>query len=51
VLPLGLPDRFLEHGSREQLLAEAGLDAASIEAAVRARFPTLVPSQSLRSAI
>ncbi len=30
VLNLGLPDRFLEHGSREELLAEAGLDAASI---------------------
>lgn len=31
VLQLGLPDRFQEHGSREQLLAEAGLDACGIE--------------------
>ena len=30
VLNLGLPDRFLNHGSREQLLAEAGLDSQGI---------------------
>lgn len=30
VLHLGLPDRFLEHGSREELLAEVGLDARGI---------------------
>ncbi len=42
VLHLGLPDRFLEHGSREQLLAEAGLDALGIRKAIRARFPRLV---------
>ncbi|HEX2243101.1 MAG TPA: 1-deoxy-D-xylulose-5-phosphate synthase, partial [Gammaproteobacteria bacterium] len=43
ILNLGLPDRFLEHGSREQLLAEAGLDApgiiASIETLLHARKP------------
>ncbi|NQT41492.1 MAG: 1-deoxy-D-xylulose-5-phosphate synthase, partial [Planctomycetes bacterium] len=27
---LGVPDRFVQHGSRDQLLAELGLDAASI---------------------
>jgi 1-deoxy-D-xylulose-5-phosphate synthase len=41
VLNLGLPDRFLEHGSREQLLTEAGLDApaiiGSIEKVLRCR--------------
>ena len=37
-LNLGLPDRFVEHGSREQLLAECGLDAAGIEASIRARL-------------
>ncbi|MFP5505632.1 MAG: 1-deoxy-D-xylulose-5-phosphate synthase [Gammaproteobacteria bacterium] len=37
-LNLGLPDRFVEHGSREQLLAECGLDAAGIEAAIRAHL-------------
>jgi 1-deoxy-D-xylulose-5-phosphate synthase len=39
-LNLGLPDRFVEHGSREQLLAECGLDAAGIGAAVRAHVAT-----------
>jgi 1-deoxy-D-xylulose-5-phosphate synthase len=29
-LNLGLPDRFLEHGTREELLQEAGLDTESI---------------------
>ncbi len=37
VLNLGLPDRFLDHASREELLAEAGLDAVGIRAAVEAR--------------
>ena len=39
VMHLGLPDSFQHHASREQLLAEAGLDAASIRAAVIARWP------------
>jgi len=30
VINLGLPDRFVEHGSTHQLLAECGLDAAGI---------------------
>jgi 1-deoxy-D-xylulose-5-phosphate synthase len=34
VLNLGLADRFLEHGSREQLLTEAGLDAAGVRASI-----------------
>ena len=33
-LHVGLPDRFIEHGSREQCLADAGLDAASVLAAI-----------------
>jgi len=36
VLCLGLPDRFQEHGSRDELLIEAGLDAPTIERRVRA---------------
>jgi 1-deoxy-D-xylulose-5-phosphate synthase len=39
VLHLGLPDAFQHHASREALLAEAGLDAAGIRAAVLARWP------------
>ena len=39
ILQLGLPDAFLEHATREQLLAEAGLDATGIRRAILARFP------------
>jgi 1-deoxy-D-xylulose-5-phosphate synthase len=31
---LGLPDQFIAHGSRANLLAEVGLDAEGIEGAV-----------------
>jgi 1-deoxy-D-xylulose-5-phosphate synthase len=34
LLQLGIPDRFIEHGSREDCLIAAGLDAASIELAI-----------------
>ncbi|HEX5512010.1 MAG TPA: transketolase C-terminal domain-containing protein, partial [Actinomycetales bacterium] len=34
VLQLGLPRRFVPHGSRSELLAEAGLDAAGIASAI-----------------
>lgn len=40
-LNLGLPDRFVEHGSREQLLAECGLDVPGIESAIKAHLATL----------
>jgi 1-deoxy-D-xylulose-5-phosphate synthase len=36
LLNIGIPDQFIEHGSREECLAAAGLDAASILEAVRA---------------
>ena len=39
VLQLGLPDAFQHHASREALLAEAGLDAAGIRAAILRRWP------------
>jgi 1-deoxy-D-xylulose-5-phosphate synthase len=35
VIRLGLPDRFIEHGERGELLADLGLDAAGICATVR----------------
>ncbi|MCD9045942.1 1-deoxy-D-xylulose-5-phosphate synthase [Luteimonas sp. MHLX1A] len=41
VLHLGLPDAFQHHASREQLLAEAGLDVSGIRAAVLRRWPDL----------
>ena len=34
LLQLGIPDRFIGHGSRGQLLAASGLDAAGIKAAI-----------------
>ena len=40
-LHLGLPDSFQHHASREDLLAEAGIDAAGIRAAVLKRWPNL----------
>ncbi|MGB3462973.1 MAG: 1-deoxy-D-xylulose-5-phosphate synthase [Rhodanobacter lindaniclasticus] len=39
ILHLGLPDVYLEHGSREEVLGMAGLDLPSIRHAIRARFP------------
>ena len=35
MLHLGLPDRFIQHGGRGDMLADAGLDAAGIERSVR----------------
>ena len=39
ILHLGLPDAFQHHASREDLLAEAGLDVEGIRAAVLKRWP------------
>ena len=44
LLHLGLPDRYQEHASREHLLAEAGLDADGIRAALLDRWPSLSAS-------
>jgi 1-deoxy-D-xylulose-5-phosphate synthase len=51
VLHLGLPDAFQHHASREQLLAEAGLDAAGIRASLLRRWPQLgqQPSAAVRA--
>jgi 1-deoxy-D-xylulose-5-phosphate synthase len=38
---MGLPDRFIEHGSREELLAELELDTAGIVARVRSLAETV----------
>lgn len=47
VLHLGLPDSFQAHASREELLAEAGLDAEGIRSAIRARWPHLTATAAL----
>jgi len=53
ILQLGLPDAYLEHASREQLLAEAGIDAAGIRAAILRRWPQYAsqPRSEIRSAV
>jgi 1-deoxy-D-xylulose-5-phosphate synthase len=38
VLNLGLPDQFVEHGTREELLAQCGLDASGILRAIQKRI-------------
>jgi 1-deoxy-D-xylulose-5-phosphate synthase len=43
LLQLGLPDYYVEHAKPAQMLAECGLDAAGIEAAVRQRLSRLEP--------
>ena len=42
VLVLGVPDVFTEHGDPAKLLAELGLDAAGIQAAIAKRFVNLL---------
>ncbi|MGH8234643.1 MAG: 1-deoxy-D-xylulose-5-phosphate synthase [Rhodanobacteraceae bacterium] len=49
LLQLGLPDAFLEHGTREELLADAGLDVDGIRRSIFARFPQF--GTALRSAV
>ena len=45
VLHLGLPDAFQHHASREQLLAEAGIDADGIRASILKRWPELAATE------
>jgi len=42
VLQLGLPDRFIDHGDRNTILAGLGLDAQGIVTAIRQRFSALL---------
>jgi 1-deoxy-D-xylulose-5-phosphate synthase len=49
LLELGIPDRFIEHGSREGCLAAAGLDAAALAASIE-RWWALHGQERLRSA-
>ena len=47
VLHLGLPDAYQHHASREDLLAEAGIDAAGIRNAILKRWPELATVPAL----
>jgi 1-deoxy-D-xylulose-5-phosphate synthase len=42
---LGLPDEYLEHAGREELLSMVGLDAAGVLARIRARFPEVATAR------
>ena len=41
ILNLGIPDRFIGHGDQQQQLAECGLDAGGIQAAIEAACAAL----------
>ncbi len=53
LMQLGLPDAFLEHASREQLLNEAGIDADGIRASILHRWPQIGSTQhsDIRNAV
>jgi len=42
VLPLGIPDRFVEHGSREELLGDLGLEPEAMTARIAEFVATVV---------
>jgi 1-deoxy-D-xylulose-5-phosphate synthase len=46
VLNLGLPDRFIEHGARETLLAGCGLDAQGILRTIESHWTLRIARQS-----
>jgi 1-deoxy-D-xylulose-5-phosphate synthase len=48
-LTLGIPDRFIEHGSREDCLVQAELDLASLDAAVTRWWTPLAGARSQRA--
>jgi 1-deoxy-D-xylulose-5-phosphate synthase len=45
-LNLGLPDEFIEHGERNELLRDCGLDAAGIRRAILQRLPRRVAGRA-----
>jgi 1-deoxy-D-xylulose-5-phosphate synthase len=49
LLQIGIPDRFIEHGSRETCLAAAGLDLAGLTASVE-RWWAMQSQERIRSA-
>jgi len=49
LLHIGIPDRFIEHGSRDSCLTAAGLDAAGLQASIEGWW-ALEPQERLRPA-
>jgi 1-deoxy-D-xylulose-5-phosphate synthase len=50
VLHVGLPDRFLQHGAREDMLREAGLTVDQVEALVRPHLEQLARARGPQGA-
>jgi 1-deoxy-D-xylulose-5-phosphate synthase len=50
LLQLGLPDRFIEHGTRDEALRDAGLDRDSLLQAIAAATSRLAPKTSALAA-
>jgi 1-deoxy-D-xylulose-5-phosphate synthase len=48
-LTLGIPDRFIEHGSREDCLTDAGLDLPGLESTVRRWWEQLATAKKKAS--
>src|SRR5271169_4256164 len=46
LLQLGIPDRFIEHGTRETCLAEAGLDLAGLSSSVETWWALQTPERN-----
>ena len=46
LLQLGLPDCYIEHGAREELLAAAGLSPQGVAEQVRARLRRCAPESA-----
>ena len=44
---LGLPDKFVEHGTRDQLLQLHGLDREGITTAIQELIPEVTPSLNI----
>jgi 1-deoxy-D-xylulose-5-phosphate synthase len=49
IMHLGLPDSYQEHASREQLLAEAGLDPDSIRDAIMKRWSSIANATTMKA--
>jgi 1-deoxy-D-xylulose-5-phosphate synthase len=49
VLNCGIPDRFIEHGSREDCLVSAGLDRTSLERCILDWWQSVAPAALMRS--
>jgi len=47
LLQLGLPDSFIEHGDYKLLMSNCGLNAEGILKSIQARFPTILPVNSV----